>query len=298
MSIYITYAHADEIWAQNLIERLRSEGYEISNLPLFRETADILLVVTTPAGVISEGVMQDIEAFSEKTTFPVIPPDAPPDINWMPHHLTLLKYVDFSQAGAYERLKTLLGAPPRQLMIPDHEEPPPFLARIPLGLVMVIILAGTLTGVLYLPEDSAIPAVAGWGLAGIVVLSLLLLPVSVIQRVRHSARQKSHVPDAFVEIIESHRSWEVGRRFLIRRRITTIGNDSQAHIRQGITAEQCRIYYDEHDNLFYLETRQATTPTLLHDRILQSEKPLPIWNGDLIMLTDQVILQFRFGKVK
>jgi hypothetical protein len=129
-------------------------------------------------------------------------------------------------------------------------------------------------------------------------LSLLLLPISLIQRVRHIARQKSHVPEAFVEIIESHRSREVGRRFVIRRRLTTIGNDSQAHIRQGITAEQCRIYYDDHDNLFYLETRQSSTPTLLHDRILQAEKPLPIWNGDLIMLTDQVILQFRFGKAR
>lgn len=301
-SIYLSYAHADEKWAHELLTRLRADGYDASDIPITLESADVLLVVTTPTSVVSEGVKSDLDAFAahRKTVIPIIPPSAPDGtINWMPHHLALLPYVDFSEneASAYQTLRHRLGAPSQPSTLPE-DHVPRGKSRLSLGLLILLILAATLVGALASPPDSPIPRPLGYAMFGAVLLGLLLLVWRIIAHARaEAARLKAlQIPPAFVEIIESSLPREVGRRWRIKHLRTHLGRSSSDHIRlprRGVKAKQCSIVYDPHDGIFYLETTHPTALTTLHDRVLEPDRPLPMWNGDLIMLTEQIVLQFR-----
>lgn len=100
------------------------------------------------------------------------------------------------------------------------------------------------------------------------------------------------VPSAYLEVLESNHRRQIGQRFSITAPIMTLGKKGDIPIR-GAAVKQCLIFYDPHDDHFYLETDHPRSITTLHDRVLQPDHPLPMWNGDLITLNEFVVLQFR-----
>ena len=302
--IYITYAHADEFWAIALRDRLRAEGYTLCESSESAENAAALLVVTSPSSVTSEGVIQELQAFPghRRAVIPVIPPSAPTaTLDWIPHYLMLLDLVDFAddEDAAYEKLLTLLGPPPERTRSIDGSDEK---RRIPIGIPVILLLVAALVAAFAMPEDSPVPRPVGFGMLLLGMLGGAFLLVGIIRQAQQESakRKRLRIPDAFVEIIETGRKRDVGRRFPIKSARTNIGRQSSNHIRlarRGVGAQQCRIVWDQHDELFYLETSDTQALTTLHDQLLKPEQPLPINNGDIIMLADQVVIQFRLGEV-
>lgn len=299
--IYLSYAHADQKWANDLKTRLGKDGYDVVDMPVLLATADILVVVATPTAASSEGVLADIESFPshEKRVISVIPPDAPPaTIDWMPHHLALMPYLDFGEADQYPELKKRLGAPQKSRRERLAEEAPQSAKRrrFPFGLLLIVVLVAGLIAALVLPAGN-IPAIFGVVLVVLLAVGLIRLAWNGVQRERVAAYSPVPIPDAFIEVIQSAQTRHIGRRWPLRTTITDIGRQPDATLRfRGIEAHQCSILYDLHDDMFYLETENLTAITTLHDRILQPERPLAMWNGDLLMLSDTLVLQFRFGQ--
>jgi hypothetical protein len=131
----------------------------------------------------------------------------------------------------------------------------------------------------------------------------VLLVGGVIRQAQQESQKKKHlrIPEAFVEVIESGRKRESGQRIAITSARISIGKQAGNNIRltrRGVGAQQCQIVWDQYDEAFYLETSDTRALTTLHDQLLKPEQPLPIGNGDIIMLADQVVLQFRLGKAR
>lgn len=303
--IYVSFAHPDQAFAAMLRDRLRVEGYEVCEGDESVENAAILLAVTSPASVASEGVIRELQAFPghRKAVIPVIPPTAPHGtLDWIPHYLALIDLVDFAaddEETAFQKLLAILGPPPeRTRRIGDAEDDTPsFLRRIPTGIPVILLLVAALVAAFALPEGSPIPRPVGFGMILLGVIGGVFLLGTTFRHTRQESVKKKRlrIPDAFIEIIET------GRRYEIKSAHTNIGRQSGNHIRlarRGVGAQQCRIIWDQHDEAFYLETSDAKALTTLHDQILEPERPLPIGNGDIVMLADQVVIQFRLGKVR
>jgi hypothetical protein len=198
----------------------------------------------------------------------------------------------------------LLGPPPeRARKIAIDEEKHALLRRIPTGLPVILLLVVALVAAFALPEGSPIPRPVGFVMILLGVFGGVLLLVTTARHTRHESAKKKRlrIPDAFIEIIETGRKRDPGRRHEIKSARTNIGRQSGNHLRlarRGVGARQCRIIWDQHDEAFYLETSDARALTTLHDQLLEPERPLPIGNGDMIMLADQVVIQFRLGKAR
>jgi len=107
----------------------------------------------------------------------------------------------------------------------------------------------------------------------------------------------SALPPAYLEVLDSPHRRERGRRYRLKTAQSTIGSARRNQIRlRDAAAQQCRLYYDAHDGAFYLQSSDAITT--LHDQILEPDTPLALWNGDLITLSEHVVLQFRLGEMK
>ena len=305
--IYVSYAHADEAWAISLRDRLHIEGYSLCERRQLAENAATLVVVTTPASAASEGVISELQTFPghRRAVIPVVPPTVTnPTLDWMPHYLALLDVVDCAgdEEAAIQKLLAMLG-PPDQYGPTKADERRTLLRRIPIGLPVVGLLLAALVAAFALPEGSPIPRPVGYLMLILGVFGVGFLVWSVVQQAQHESAKKKRlrIPDAFVEVIDSGRKREAGKRFAIKSAQTTIGKGSGNQIRlarRGVGAQQCRIVWDQYDEAFYLETSDAQALTVLHDTLLEPERPMPIDNGDIIMLADQVVIQFRLGNVR
>jgi hypothetical protein len=308
--IYISHAHADDAFAIELRDHLRVEGYDLCTKSDSVEKAALLIVITSPSSVASEGVIQELQAFPghRKAVIPVIPPSAPTaTLDWIPHYLALLDLVDFAddEDAAYQKLLKMLGPAPQRTRRKGEtdEKSPRLLRRIPIGLPVIVLLVAALVAAFSVPEGSPIPRPVGLVMLLLGVLGGVLLVGGVIRQAQQESQKKKHlrIPEAFVEVIESGRKRESGQRIAITSARISIGKQAGNNIRltrRGVGAQQCQIVWDQYDEAFYLETSDTRALTTLHDQLLKPEQPLPIGNGDIIMLADQVVLQFRLGKAR
>lgn len=115
------------------------------------------------------------------------------------------------------------------------------------------------------------------------------------QDIKAGIRSRRRRPDVYIEVVSSVNRNEMGKIFAIDRPRISIGKDSADDIRirdRKIDKEHSVIFYNQADSCYYLENLSSKS-TVVHDRALRRGEVSQIENGDLIVLGDSVVLQFR-----
>lgn len=104
-------------------------------------------------------------------------------------------------------------------------------------------------------------------------------------------------PPVYLEVIASVDEDAIGQIFPIIQFETTIGRGRRADVRlpdRQLARLHAGLIYRQDKGQYYL-TNRTDGPTVLHDHPLQPQETCPIANGDLIVLGQSVVLQFRAG---
>ncbi len=115
------------------------------------------------------------------------------------------------------------------------------------------------------------------------------------QDINAGIRSRRLRPDVYIEVVSSVNQNEMGKIFAIDHPRISIGKDSGDNIRirdRKIDKEHSIIFYNQADSSYYLENLSSKS-TVVHDRALRRGEVSQIENGDLIVLGDSVVLQFR-----
>ena len=119
-------------------------------------------------------------------------------------------------------------------------------------------------------------------------------PAIIAEKLSESRIASRRRPDVYVEVIACTHDDELGRIFAITQLATTIGRANATitlHDRQ-LAKSHCTIFYERADGQYYLENHSPQA-TIMYDMPLSKGEVRPLENGDLIVLGEAVVLQFR-----